>query len=634
MPQRERITLGPALRASRRRLRRAPPPANVYGRALADFEPLLPGEHRLVAACARGETAEFGQVRPGPYVVDFLQMPGDPAPEQVFAARLVGPDMASAERAAIEAFAGAHWTPATDAAEASVVWTAAIDVEHAFHFPAEFDATVSFFATSPASNERGWEGSPNATCLSARAVRQELAARRIRPGLLRLLALGGEECARVHELGVDLRGAWIDGNVDLDFCTSVAPITLRDCAIAGGITFSRAELKAVSLAGTSVRGLTGDGARLRGDLFLRRGFHSRGEVKLLGAKIEGNFEASGGRFVNAGDDALSLDRTEVAGSVFLDEGFHATGSVRLHGPKIAGSLNVDTGRFEHPQGRAITVVRGEVAGGLRFKDVAGITGRVVLTNTRVGVISDDLDSWPAGAVELDGFRYDRFAECPTDAPMRIAWLERQVPEHLGSAFRPHPWEQLIKVLREMGSPEAARAVAIAKQDKLAAAGKIPRPARWLHRLYGAVAGYGYKPQRVIFCALGLWALCSVVYWWGARNGAFAPTSIAALKADAYAACLWSRHETQRGCIVGTPEFRQFEPAIYSLELILPLVDLHQRKEWAPIVRRRSETRAAWGKLRVWWPGWLIRALMWIEILFGWVAGVVLVGIGSGLVKKD
>ena len=42
----------------------------------------------------------------------------------------------------------------------------------------------------------------------------------IRPEFIRFLALGGDENAPVHEVGVRVYGAWIDGNLDFQFCES------------------------------------------------------------------------------------------------------------------------------------------------------------------------------------------------------------------------------------------------------------------------------------------------------------------------------------------------------------------------------------------------------------------------------
>lgn len=46
---------------------------------------------------------------------------------------------------------------------------------------------------------------------------------RIRPSLLRFLALGGDESVPIHELGINVEGGFIDGEIDLSRakCTRV-----------------------------------------------------------------------------------------------------------------------------------------------------------------------------------------------------------------------------------------------------------------------------------------------------------------------------------------------------------------------------------------------------------------------------
>jgi hypothetical protein len=45
---------------------------------------------------------------------------------------------------------------------------------------------------------------------------QRTQANRVRAAFLRFLMLGGDEAAPVHEQGVQLRGAWIDGSLDFE----------------------------------------------------------------------------------------------------------------------------------------------------------------------------------------------------------------------------------------------------------------------------------------------------------------------------------------------------------------------------------------------------------------------------------
>ena len=75
-----------------------------------------------------------------------------------------------------------------------------------------------------------------------------------------------------------------------------------------------------------------------------------------------------------------------------------------------------------------------------------------------------------------------------------------------------------------------------------------------------------------------------------------------------------------------PEYTTFQPFIYSLDLILPLVDLQQDSDWAPIVSNANGETL--------WAGRALRWLMWFEILFGWMASLTLVAVLGRLVDKD
>ena len=52
---------------------------------------------------------------------------------------------------------------------------------------------------------------------------------------------------------------------------------------------------------------------------------------------------------------------------------------------------------------------------------------------------------------LDGLTYNRFGEISDlSAPARIAFLRLQCEIDLGKEFKPQPWIQMVKVLRESG----------------------------------------------------------------------------------------------------------------------------------------------------------------------------------------
>jgi hypothetical protein len=74
------------------------------------------------------------------------------------------------------------------------------------------------------------------------------------------------------------------------------------------------------------------------------------------------------------------------------------------------------------------------------------------------------------------------------------------------------------------------------------------------------------------------------------------------------------------------EYTTFQPLVYSLDLILPLVNLQQDEDWGPIVEDPPGHNLPYGVFLRW--------LMWFEILFGWMASLVLVAVLGRLVEKD
>ena len=507
-----------------------------------------------------------------------------------------------------------------------------------------------------------------------------MAATCIRAELIRFLMLGGDDLHPIHETGVTVIGGWISGQLDLRQARCDRYLNLRYCNFERSPVLASSRLAGLTLAGCSTPGLSADGMVVAGDVFLSAGFSARGEVRLLGAQIGGSLGCGGGQFSNADPagtpigDALSADRMVVTGSVFLNRGFSARGAVRLLGAQIGGNLDCGGGRFDNvdpagtPIGKALSADRMVVTGSTFFRD-ATVKGPIGLANAVVGGLVDRGFVWPAG-LYLDGFRYARIAGGATDAPTRISWLKQQRSSFLKAEdFRPQPWEQLINVLREMGHSAAAAEVAIAKQQAMRRAGQIgtrePNPAltgwrlkvdaiwvsagnwasrRW-HRAYGVLAGYGYRPADILVWAAGVWlaaALCFGIAAWG---GIMAPTSAVVvakqqLRAELGIAAAKSSACGIRGeasserywpqCAALPSEYTTFNPVVYSLDLILPLVDLGQEEAWAPAATYTDAT----GSVR--WLEWgmAIRLLMWLEILFGWFASLMFVAIVSRLVEKD
>ena len=546
----------------------------------------------------------------------------------------------------------------------------------------------------------------------------------VRAGLIRFLALGGDEDAPVHEKGVQLSGAWIGEELDLDGAKMPHSLSLLSCKFKFAPVFLGASGENVVLSGSAFPGLCGDRLVLSGGLFLQdvkafgevrllgakiggnlqcaggsfeiddgcalncdsvdisgnvfltyscyaKGekrfgakrlvrFRSRGEVRLLGAKIGGVLSCKRGIFENEGGRALSCDGANLAGNVFLDDKFKAKGEVRLHGVNIGGNLSCEGGKFENHDGDELVCESLGIRGYLLLRD-AQIVGGFSLAHAEVAILADDMSSWPDDKLALDGFRYVRIdSTSPTDARTRIAWLKKQHPQFLhGRDFAVQPWTHLAKVLRESGHERDAVKVEIERERLLAASERMGKGlALWLHRIYGLLADYGYRPLKPLRFALGTWLWFALLYAVAGQNGWFGPSNPLVFQNPAYAHCrpdfiedatTRPKHGNWVTCPDLPGEYTAFSPLVYSLDMILPVIELGQAKDWGPItpsppvLQKHGDWQDALIPMvnepvsvfdqRAWTPGLVLRLLTWTEQLLGWIFGIVLAGALTGLFQR-
>jgi len=531
---------------------------------------------------------------------------------------------------------------------------------------------------------------------------------------------------------VQIQGAVIDGDLDLEGCTLDCDLSLVDCQLNGSIMLRRASARTIQLDGSHCRDIEADGLEVSGDVWLRKGFTAAGIVRLLGAKITGDLDCSGGRFQARDESALLCDGIKVDGAVFLRNDFVAAGLVRLPGAQIGQSLECDNGRFEgcHDDGHALLCSLAKISGDVYMRGafftcgtvnlVGALVGRDVacnggtfgaalvknvdavdpqnvepkdialrlsrativgtlwlnyrtgsatfhggtdLSGAKIGRIVDSVtkdtkirkpNPLPAGAgaspafLQLDGLTYDRFGD-PTDvsARGRIAFLDLQEPNDLGKAFKPQPWEQVIKVLRDMGHYNEARNVAIEKQERLREAGRISGPPIW-HILYGRLSAYGYRPSYLILWALVISAVCAALFAVGARyGGVMMPTDRRILDEVKDPACRPELGGNWTTCPALVGRYPAFHSIAYSIDQILPVISTQQSKDWAIATEQPCSSVNCFGLCTSpWKPGtpnmraaYSLAGLgIWIlaraENLIGWIFGLMFIATVSGLIKRD
>lgn len=410
--------------------------------------------------------------------------------------------------------------------------------------------------------------------------------------------------------GVFLRGAKIDGQLScfkgtFENAKGVA-LTCASITVDANVLLNNGfrSIGGVDLSGAKIKGLLScsdgvfeneKGAALDAnamtvgtDVLLTGEFRAKGGVNLRGAQIGGLLDCSNGTFENVNNSALHCYMINVGSDVFLRNGFNANGKVNLYRARIAGNLRCEEGTFHNTNGDALVLTLAEIGAGLFLRklkfvedDKRGFFGQLVLSQTTCKVYSDDSSSWPKkGALMLDGFTYERFHECATDWKTRKEWLELQNSSCLTDSFRPQPWTQAVKVLREMGHDSDARELAFVREIARAKSRRAQIHLRAWSWLLQYTIGFGYKPHRALFWSLGLILFGWFVFATAANLGFMAP-----------------RDGSVQAYLAGAPghplpqSYARFNAAIFALDNFLPIIELGQDSAWVPSDTQIGRERA-------------------------------------------
>ncbi|MEW9555152.1 hypothetical protein [Nonomuraea sp. NPDC050783] len=398
-----------------------------------------------------------------------------------------------------------------------------------------------------------------------------------------------------------LTGARVTGRLDLRGAVIGCALDLTECFLDSELDLTPASVESVSLNGCRLPELSAEVLRAR--TFMMRDALVEGDVWIQGSHI---------------DLDIDLDRTRVGGPldanlVVLGGDFNGRNGPRHEEPPgpglvVGGSLNFAGAQvngidlFAAQAGEGIWLQRatvghlcvascavngrislraGTVTGEL---DLAGAlvraasadevmidlsdaqvgkavltpaprsVGRVSLRNARLGTLRDL--SQDAPRTELDGAVYERLQPLPPrSARQRLAWLRRG-----GDIYAPHPYEQLAAAYRACGLNREAGQV-MREKLRRAAAGQGLAQRMW-GRVQDLVLGYGYQPWRAAIGVTVLLAL-GTLYFSTVRCGA-APAGAEGL------------------CPVKLDEHPTWDPFLYTLDLLIPLVSLGHDTAWDPV----------------------------------------------------
>ncbi len=424
--------------------------------------------------------------------------------------------------------------------------------------------------------------------------------------------------------GLVLTGAQLEAGASLDNVSIRNPgnhaIDLSQARLGAWMSMQNATVEGtVNLANTRVRGplalngtrldhprdhrcLIGIGAQIEGDLRLPRLSAHGGSLNLRAARIGGTVDAQAADLRNPDDKTLGLQHAIVAGNVRMCQGFRSDGLVLLNRADIQGRLRCDAGTFTwdppaerreeaelNPLGSAFEAISATVRAGIGLGWKIE-SGGVDFTDATTSFLADRAEQdWPTPS-HLTGFTYQRWAPAimtdhgrgDWDPEVRAQWLARVG----GTDSR--PWEQAAKVLRDNGDPDGAERLLIASHRHQR---RHLRGHPWRRLLDVAnqyATGYGYRPQRTLYLMAALIVAVSLTLHptgWQHLMRAADPAGTVFTPTGAATATVHGR--------CGQGSVRCFNPVLYAVDTVVPIINLDQRATWHPNAETPEGTYLEW-----------------------------------------
>jgi hypothetical protein len=391
------------------------------------------------------------------------------------------------------------------------------------------------------------------------------------------------EAARVHT----------EGDLHLPRCRFHNGLRLTDAHIGTDLLLNQA----IVHRDRTGRSIAADGMTVGQDLQAEL-LESNGELSLRSAKVGVSLSLRGARLNNPYTRlALNAPQLTVGRTLYLTpagvggpwrsgttpargtriQRFECRGGVRLDDGRFGDAVDLERARFTLTDDQELSLLRVQTPE-LRFLGEKPVRGKVVLSGARVVNLIDRAASWPApGNLHMGGFSYENLVpEGPFPLTARLDWVAAATAE-----YAPEPYERLATVLRNAGEDEDAREVLLAKQRRRRES--LPVAAKVWGFVQDWMVAYGYRPGRAAVWMAVLWAAGSLAF----AHADHAP--------------------------VGNGGHPPWSPALFALDLLLPVVDLGQAGQW---------------RLHGGWQ-WLSVAL----ILLGWILATTVAAGASRLLRR-
>ncbi len=380
--------------------------------------------------------------------------------------------------------------------------------------------------------------------------------------------LNESKISRPGRIALNLGRAAIGGDlvgshrVCVDGAFSIADANVGISVQINGIRIDHPDGKALDGAGLIVRGdLIGDQIEVKGLLDLASG-EIGGDLRLADARLEGvpTKQSSVGVAVDQRrgsrwrGTALRCRAATVGGDVDL-RGAVIAESLDLRAARVSGSILLVGTRLEADETSAIAAEK-LTAHTLRLQPKGAPRSRVSLEGARLELLADGPTSWPSSApISIEDFQYVRL-ESELSLRDRLTWLRKAT-----GRYSPQPYEHLASCLVAAGRENEARRIRFDKiRRSYESRGVLTRS--W-GKLQEWTVGFGYRPFRAVLIIIALWVGGAAWFWQGVTP------------------CSRGRNSYTGLCPVNTNNHPAWDPWLYSLDLLVPIIDIGHAKAWDP-----------------------------------------------------
>lgn len=411
--------------------------------------------------------------------------------------------------------------------------------------------------------------------------------RQLRAHVIALLLLDGPPASPGKVRALRVTGARVTGELDLASATINCEIDFDACSFSDALGLRHATTLAVCLQGSHLPELSAEtlrcplldmgdavvegnvwlqGSAISTDLTLDRakiGGWVNGNLLTIGSWFNGRFGLSIGSWLAlasariGGVDLRQADIGHAEGTepalgahlltcdTFWASDVRVAHGIILSGAQINGEALLSKAVVHGAPSDEPAIRLDEIRARRLVIDTARTATRSVsLRGATIGRLVDRPEGGPL--LNLDALTYERLEPlAPRSTRTRLTWLK----ESLGGQYMPQPYEQLAAAYRALGHDSEARRVLRAKYRHHRSA--LPWTTKIWDWLQDVVAGYGYRPALAGGWLFALTLLGTIVF------------------------SIYEPHHSEPG------RGPAFNPTVYTLDLLLPIIDFGQEKAFTP-----------------------------------------------------